>query len=286
MIKRCLKLVTLCCMITLIFIGPQKIVAENKAYIVSASASYVNPETGLSTGTNSEDNNRIGENMTNNVSYPEALVEEVDGKIYVTIALGMSDQIGGISIQTQASAGGGFGSVATTYSGQHYANGQTYTHYRFEVIQLGLLVNPHFVVTGMGKDVSFFMRIGNDARAGSGVFTSHLTNQAQNQTGQNQTNNANNTTNNSNANNETDIDPNSDEAIELAKIEEQLQSPVDVDANPLLKAKGLSSYIFMKTKEVNTSQATPIGYVIAAIGGGVIILGGGFILWKKRGSKS
>lgn len=142
------------------------------AYVLSRTTSYTNPETGetVDGGTNIA----LGDSMADSIVEDQVLVEQVGGKTYVTLGLGLMSNISSVRIQVQ-SADGSYHDAAITQTGSCTRIGDTCNHYRFEVESLDLLISPIIFVDPMGRDVQFFVKLdAASAQAGTGNFVSEM----------------------------------------------------------------------------------------------------------------
>lgn len=142
------------------------------AYVVNRTTSYTNPETGQTVdgGTNIA----LGDSMADSIVEDQVLVEQTEGKIYVTIGLGLMSSVSNVRIQVQ-SADGSYRDAAITQTGSCTRIGDTCNHYRFEVESLDRLISPIIYVDPMGRDVQFFVQLDpSSAQSGTGNFVSEM----------------------------------------------------------------------------------------------------------------
>lgn len=145
---------------------------DDGAYLIGRSTSYVNPLTGASEdgGTNIT----LGESMVSSIVEGQLLLEQVNGKIYVTIGLGLASNVSNVRIKTMNSSGS-FSSAGATVTGSNSANGDTVKHYRIQMNSLNDYISPILYVTPMGRDVQFFIKLNQGSiTAGTGVYTSQM----------------------------------------------------------------------------------------------------------------
>lgn len=145
---------------------------DDGAYLIGRSTSYVNPLTGASEdgGTNIT----LGESMVSSIVEGQLLLEQVNGKIYVTIGLGLASNVSNVRIKTMNSSGS-FSNAGATVTGSSSANGDTVKHYRIQMNSLNDYISPILYVTPMGRDVQFFIKLNQGSiTAGTGVYTSQM----------------------------------------------------------------------------------------------------------------
>ena len=242
---------------------------EDGAYIVSRTSTYINPDTGLTA--KGATSNETGENMAARILAPEVLVEQSNGRTYVTIGLGMASSISNVSIQIQTSSGGGYQPVSFTNTGSSTLNGDTCRHYRFEVVSPYLNISPKFIVEGMGMELEFYIVLNmNSANSGTSIYLSEMV-----------------------QGNYQEIVPVIEEVVEpvltaealaileaIAIKEEKQIAFMNPEANPLDKANGLSTYFIMRKKENETVENNSSIWVYAMIGVGIGV--SSFIIYKKK----
>lgn len=142
------------------------------AYTVSRRTSYVSPDTGQTVdgGTNIA----LGESMCASIIEDHLLVEQVGGKTYLTMGIGLMSNIQQVRIQVKGSDGV-YRDVELSQTGSTQRSGDTSNQYRFQVPSLDCIISPILYVTPMGRDVQFFVIPDPDsAQPGTGVYTSHL----------------------------------------------------------------------------------------------------------------
>lgn len=229
---------------------------EDGAYTVGRVTSYPNPETGqtMDGGTNIA----LGNSMCDSIVDRQVLIEQVNGKIYVTLGIGLMSNVSNIRIQVQGA--NGYQSVPITNTGSCFRDGDTCTHYRFEVPSIDAYISPTMYIAPMGRDVQFFIKLDSGSlTSGSGNFNAEMANTAQPQV----------------------IEENA--AVPEASKE---RVKVNFSENPLKGVEGITMHqIKNKKEEKNSSSMTPI----ILLGLGVLALSGGgvfyFLKYKKRAAK-
>lgn len=145
---------------------------EDGAYTIDRRTSYVNPDTGntMDGGTNIA----LGESMCASIVDEKLLVEQINGKTYVTIGLGLMSNIEDVHIQVQDESGT-YREAEITKTGSCQRDGDTCNHYRFEVSSADRYISPIIYVTPMGRNVQFFIIPNSDsAQPGTGSFVSEM----------------------------------------------------------------------------------------------------------------
>lgn len=142
------------------------------AYTIGCNATYANPLTGKTVdgGTNIA----LGDSMAASIVEKQLLVEQVNGKLYVTIGLGLASNISNVRFMVM-NPDGSMHSSAPTLTGHSSANGDSVNHYRIEIQSLDQYISPIIYVTPMGRDVQFFIQLNAASIApGVGIYNSLL----------------------------------------------------------------------------------------------------------------
>lgn len=145
------------------------------AYIVERETSYVNPETGKTVdgGTNIA----LGDSMCASIVEEYMLVEQANGKTYLTIGIGLMSNVKDVRIQVK-DQNGTYKNAELTLTGSCQRDGDTCQHYRFEVRSVEEIISPILYVTPMGRDVQFFVTPDiSTAKAETGNFVSEIVSQ-------------------------------------------------------------------------------------------------------------
>ena len=125
-------------------------------YTAEARGHYANPVNG-----DIEDagnNFGIGEGMVGNSVYGLALVEKDDsGKLYATVRYRLRDQIKDVKMWVQDKGADSFTEVPVEETQNTGKTGD----FRFEIPSTDALIKSSFFVNPMGRDVVFFVTIGN-----------------------------------------------------------------------------------------------------------------------------
>ena len=158
-------------MMLFMFISPVSALNDG-AYLVSRSTSYTNPLTGKTE--DGGENIALGESMVSNIVESQLLVEQTNGKYYITVGLGLASNVSNVRFKVMTSSGS-MSSVSATKTGSSSANGDTVNHYRLQVSSLELYISPIMYVNPMGRDVQFFIKPNiSSAIAGTGVYNSQM----------------------------------------------------------------------------------------------------------------
>ena len=158
-------------MMLFMFISPVSALNDG-AYLVSRSTSYTNPLTGKTE--DGGENIALGESMVSNIVESQLLVEQTNGKYYITVGLGLASNVSNVRFKVMTSSGS-MSSVSATKTGSSSANGDTVNHYRLQVSSLELYISPIMYVNPMGRDVQFFIKPNiSSAISGTGVYNSQM----------------------------------------------------------------------------------------------------------------
>ena len=158
-------------MMLFMFISPVSALNDG-AYLVSRSTSYTNPLTGKTE--DGGENIALGESMVGNIVESKLLVEQTNGKYYITVGLGLASNVSNVRFKVMTLSGS-MSSVSATKTGSSSAHGDTVNHYRLQVSSLELYISPIMYVNPMGRDVQFFIKPNiSSAIAGTGVYNSQM----------------------------------------------------------------------------------------------------------------
>lgn len=145
---------------------------EDGAYTVGRTTSYANPETNKTVdgGTNVA----LGDSMANSIVEDNALIEQSNGKTYVTLGIGLMSNVKNVRIQIKGNDGK-YRNAEFTQTGTCERDGDTCNHYRFEVDSAENYISPILFVEPMGRDVQFFIKLKMEtAQKGNGNFVSQM----------------------------------------------------------------------------------------------------------------
>ena len=258
------------------------------AYLVSRSTSYTNPLTGQTE--DGGENIALGESMVSNIVESQLLVEQTNGKYYITVGLGLASNVSNIRFKVMNSSGS-MSSVSATKTGSSSANGDTVNHYRLQVSSLDLYISPIMYVNPMGRDVQFFIKPNiSSAIVGTGIYNSQMIPQESTSTSS-QNEKENNETLNSSSQKETkeistSIETNPTEETTVGTItKESLMSNATGLSNHLINSKGkVDKNLKLTTKNLkkNTKEEKTTKYYYPLfISVGIVIILGGIIYVKK-----
>ena len=269
-------------MMLFMFISPVSALNDG-TYLVSRSTSYTNPLTGKTE--DGGENIALGESMVSNIVESQLLVEQINGKYYITVGLGLASNVSNVRFKVMTSSGS-MSSVSATKTGSSSANGDTVNHYRLQVSSLELYISPIMYVNPMGRDVQFFIKPNiSSAIAGTGIYNSQMIPQnTETSTSQNtQTNTSKSTTNQTTQEETTEIQ----QAIVGTITKESLMENATGLSNHIINSKGkvdkklklTVKNLKQTTKESTTKKDNTLLIVGICI---VFILGGIFYVKKIK----
>ncbi len=276
-------------MMLFMFISPVSALNDG-AYLVSRSTSYTNPLTGKTE--DGGENIALGESMVSNIVESQLLVEQTNGKYYITVGLGLASNVSNVRFKVMTSSGS-MSSVSATKTGSSSANGDTVNHYRLQVSSLELYISPIMYVNPMGRDVQFFIKPNiSSAIAGTGIYNSQMIPQESTSTSS-QNEKENKSSSNSSSQKETSTSIETTTTEETPKEEttvgtitkESLMSNATGLSNHLINSKGkvdknLKLTIKNLKKNPKEEKTTKNYYPLFISVGTVIILGG--IIYVKK----
>ena len=256
------------------------------AYLVSRSTSYTNPLTGQTE--DGGENIALGESMVSNIVESQLLVEQINGKYYITVGLGLASNVSNVRFKVMTSSGS-MSSVSATKTGSSSANGDTVNHYRLQVSSLELYISPIMYVNPMGRDVQFFIKPNiSSAIAGTGIYNSQMIHQ-------NTETNTSKSTTNQTTQEETTEETQTPETTEIQQAivgtitKESLMENATGLSNHLINSKGkvdrkLKLTIKNIKKKNQKEQKASSHYSLWIIGVlGVIVIGG--VVYVKKVKK-
>ena len=250
------------------------------AYLVSRSTSYTNPLTGKTE--DGGENIALGESMVSNIVESQLLVEQTNGKYYITVGLGLASNVSNIRFKVMNSSGS-MSSVSATKTGSSSANGDSVNHYRLQVSSLDLYISPIIYVNPMGRDVQFFIKPNiSSAIVGTGIYSSQMISQESTSTSS-QNEKENNATLNYSSQKETketstSIETNPTEETTVGTItKKSLMSNATGLSNHLINSKLNKKNLKKHTEEKKTTK----NYYPLFISIGIVIILGGIIYVKK-----
>ncbi|MDO5713610.1 MAG: heme-binding Shp domain-containing protein [Tissierellia bacterium] len=140
--------------IVLILLFPIQIFAYTQE-IAKATPYYSHPVTGIIEDPGN--NPGIGQGMTENVLHPQALVEEVEGRYFLTVRYNLANYIKNESFAVQNRGDEAFYSVGAEVT----ASTAETKDYRFEIPSKNVVIRSTFFVGPMGRDVIFYYDLSN-----------------------------------------------------------------------------------------------------------------------------
>lgn len=276
-------------MMLFMFISPVSALNDG-AYLVSRSTSYTNPLTGKTE--DGGENIALGESMVSNIVESQLLVEQTNGKYYITVGLGLASNVSNVRFKVMTSSGS-MSSVSATKTGSSSANGDTVNHYRLQVSSLELYISPIMHVNPMGRDVQFFIKPNiSSAIAGTGIYNSQMIPQESTSTSS-QNEKENKSTSNSSSQKETSTSIETTTTEETPKEEttvgtitkESLMSNATGLSNHLINSKGkVDKNLKLTIKNLKKNpkeEKTTKNYYPLFISVGIVIILGGIIYVKK-----
>lgn len=276
-------------MMLFMFISPVSALNDG-AYLVSRSTSYTNPLTGKTE--DGGENIALGESMVSNIVESQLLVEQTNGKYYITVGLGLASNVSNIRFKVMNSSGS-MSSVSATKTGSSSANGDTVNHYRLQVSSLDLYISPIMYVNPMGRDVQFFIKPNiSSAIVGTGIYNSQMIPQESTSTSS-QNEKENKSTSNSSSQKETSTSIETTTTEETPKEEttvgtitkESLMSNATGLSNHLINSKGkVDKNLKLTIKNLKKNpkeEKTTKNYYPLFISVGIVIILGGIIYVKK-----
>lgn len=276
-------------MMLFMFISPVSALNDG-AYLVSRSTSYTNPLTGKTE--DGGENIALGESMVSNIVESQLLVEQINGKYYITVGLGLASNVSNVRFKVMTSSGS-MSSVSATKTGSSSANGDTVNHYRLQVSSLELYISPIMYVNPMGRDVQFFIKPNiSSAIAGTGIYNSQMIPQESTSTSS-QNEKENKSTSNSSSQKETSTSIETTTTEETPKEEttvgtitkESLMSNATGLSNHLINSKGkVDKNLKLTIKNLKKNpkeEKTTKNYYPLFISVGIVIILGGIIYVKK-----
>ena len=251
------------------------------AYLISRSTSYTNPLTGQTE--DGGENIALGESMVSNIVESQLLVEQTNGKYYITVGLGLASNVSNIRFKVMNSSGS-MSSVSATKTGSSSANGDTVNHYRLQVSSLDFYISPIMYVNPMGRDVQFFIKPNiSSAIVGTGIYNSQMIPQESTSTSS-QNEKENKSTSNSSSQKETK-ETSKEETTVGTITKESLMSNATGISNRLINSKGkVDKNLKLTIKNLKKNpkeEKTKKNYYPLFISVGIVIILGGIIYVKK-----
>ena len=275
-------------MMLFMFISPVSALNDG-AYLVSRSTSYTNPLTGKTE--DGGENIALGESMVSNIVESQLLVEQTNGKYYITVGLGLASNVSNVRFKVMTSSGS-MSSVSATKTGSSSANGDTVNHYRLQVSSLELYISPIMYVNPMGRDVQFFIKPNiSSAIAGTGIYNSQMIPQStETSTSQNTQSNTSKPTNQT-TQEETTKESQTSETTEIQQAtvgtitKESLMENTTGLSNHIINSKGKVDKKLKLTvknlKQTTKKSTTKKDNTLLIVGICIVFILGGIIYVKK-----
>ena len=146
--------------------------ASNGIYTATATSHYKHPTTGKIEDSGGEGSYVLGQSMTDSALNKAALVEvDPQGNTFVTVRLNLMDNIRNPQFQVDGSRNGNFSSVSATVMQEDFTNNTT--DFRMQVPSENAIIRCNMYVIPMGRDVIFYITVGN-LQSGSGDFVTSV----------------------------------------------------------------------------------------------------------------
>ena len=146
--------------------------ASNGIYTATATSHYKHPTTGKIEDSGGEGSYVLGQSMTDSALNKAALVEvDPQGNTFITVRLNLMDNIQDPKFQVDGSRNGSFTPVNATVMQEDFTNNTT--DFRMQVPSENAIVRCNMYVIPMGRDVIFYITVGN-LQSGSGDFVTSV----------------------------------------------------------------------------------------------------------------
>lgn len=141
---------------------------DNGAYTAKCSPHYRHPVTGEIEDSGGEENETLGQSMTEGATHTEALIEvDPDGNMFATVRLKLMDNIQDPTFKVQNRGDSGFWDVSHDIMKEDFDRNES--DFRFPVPNESCIVRATFYVVPMGRDVIYYIDF-SDIREGSSDF--------------------------------------------------------------------------------------------------------------------
>lgn len=142
-------------------------------YTATATSHYKHPTTGVIEDSGGEGSYVLGQSMTDSALNKAALVEvDPQGNTFVTVRLNLMDNIQNPQFQVDGSRNGKFSAVSATVMQEDFT--ENTTDFRMQVPDENAIIRCNMYVIPMGRDVVFYITVGN-LQSGSGDFVTSVT---------------------------------------------------------------------------------------------------------------
>ena len=141
-------------------------------YTATATSHYRHPTTGVIEDSGGESSYVLGQSMTDSALNKAALVEvDSSGATWVTIRLNLMDNIQSPQFQVDGSRNGNFSAVSATVMQEDFTTNTT--DFRMQVPSENAVIRCNMYVVPMGREVIFYITVGN-LQSGSGDFVTSI----------------------------------------------------------------------------------------------------------------
>lgn len=146
--------------------------ASNGIYTATAASHYKHPTTEKIEDSGGEGSYVLGQSMTDSALNKAALVEvDSSGNTWVTIRLNLMDNIQSPQFQVDGSRNGNFSAVSATVMQEDFTTNTT--DFRMQVPSENAVIRCNMYVVPMGREVIFYITVGN-LQSGSGDFVTSI----------------------------------------------------------------------------------------------------------------
>lgn len=138
--------------------------AEAAVFTATVTPSYANPVTGQIDDAGGSASQALGESMVASTTKGQALVEiDAAGEVFVTLRIGLIDQIDGVSVECSSDGGSSFAAVETTEMQRDESHGQASADntadVRFKAPSYDSVMRLRLDVVPMGREVVYFAQL-------------------------------------------------------------------------------------------------------------------------------
>ena len=141
--------------------------ASHGIYTATATAHYRHPTTGVIEDSGGENSAVLGQSMTESATNKKALVEvDASGNTWITVRLNLMDNIQSPKFQVDGR------SVSASLKQEDY--GSNTADFRLKANSEKSIIRCNMYVTPMGREVIFYITVGN-LKSGSGDFVTSIT---------------------------------------------------------------------------------------------------------------
>lgn len=154
--------------------------AVSAVYTATVTPSYANPATGQIEDAGGSSNQALGESMVTSTTKTEALVEtDTEGNTFVTLRIGLIDQITGVSVECSTDGGSTFDAVDVAEMQRDVSHGEASPDntgdFRFQAPSPDSVMRVKLDVIPMGREVIYFVSLSNLVEGNSAGFVQTVT---------------------------------------------------------------------------------------------------------------